>query len=1145
MSSLDKRISELSPKKLARLMQKLNKTQEKEVVRPPIRAQERSDASLPLSFAQQRLWFLNELEPENTIYNLPAAVHLQGKLHVEALEQSLQEIVRRHESLRTTFASLQGQATQVIAPTSSVVLPIEDIQHLATEAQAERTYQVIVQEQQRAFDLEHGPLIRALLIRQGPEDHILVLTIHHIVSDGWSMGVLTRELAELYTAYSAGKPSPLKDLVLQYADYALWQRQWLQGEVLEQHMAYWKRQLGQNLLPLELPTDHPRPATQSYHGLHQPIEIPAALIEKLKIVGQQQGATLFMTLLSAFKILLYRYSQQEDIVIGTPIANRTQAEIEDLIGFFVNTLVLRTDLGGNPSFRELVKRVREVTLEAYTHQDIPFEHIVEMLQPERDLSRSPLFQVMFVLQNTPGQDFTLGDLKLAPMIVENDSTKFDLMLQLVETEQGVFGNFEYSTDLFDVATIERMVGHFQQLLESIAANPDQSIATLALITPPERQQLLGWNTIQTEYAPDLCLHQRFEQQVVAHGDAEAILFEEQRLTYTELNQRANQVAHYLRQQGIGAETLVGLSVERSPEMLIGILGILKAGGAYVPLDPAIPEDRLTFILADAQVAVILTQQHIQARFAQFEGEIICLDEQERFTPSSTENPPTEIKPESLAYVIYTSGSTGKPKGVLVTHNNIMRLFKATQHWYNFTADDVWTLFHSYAFDFSVWEIWGPLLYGGKLVVVPYWMSRSPQDLHAEMLRTGVTILNQTPSAFRLLQQTILASDRQEKLALRLIFFGGEALEFQSLGPWFERFGDQQPQLVNMYGITETSVHTTYRPVIRQDLKAGLISNIGCAFPDLCLLVLDQYKQPVPIGVIGELYVGGAGVARGYLRRDELTAERFMADPLNMQPEIMFYRSGDLVRYQQNGDLEYIGRIDTQVKIRGHRIELGEIESILIKHVSIQDCVVVAREIGAEQQRLVAYIVVSHEDLENATLQEYLQSYLPEYMVPALFVRMDSLPLTANGKVDRRALPAPDKNTLVDARRYVEPRTPVEKIIASIWEQVLGVERVGLNDNFFALGGDSILSIQIVALINQNSLHVTAKQLFQYQTVATLAAVAQVVEAGTVREAEQGRWLVAYPSHRSNSAFLSICQCNRIIGTRQYSCVCNRRSTPIY
>ncbi len=1002
---------------------------------PPMIRADREAGLAPLSYAQQRLWFIHQLDRTSPAYNIPLAVRLTGRLDISALNATLTEIVRRHEALRTTFAVRDsvhgGQPQQIIHPPVQLELPATDLTSIADrEQEAQR---IAGEEARLPFDLEQGPLLRTRLLQLGEEEQVLLVTMHHIVSDGWSMGVLVREVAALYSAFSTGQPSPLEELPIQYADYAVWQREWLRGEVLERQLNYWREQLAGAPAVLELPSDHPRPAVQSFRGSFEPVTVRAELAARLKELSRREGVTLFMLLLGAWQLLLSRYTGAEDVVVGTPIANRQRGEVEGLIGYFVNALALRTDLSGDPTFRELMGRVREVALGAYLHQDVPFEKLVEELQPERSLSYNPLFQVVFALENTPDFNLQLPGLQISGVDAESETAKFDLRLSMSEIGQELMGTLRYSTDLFDRPYIQRMLGHFTTLLNSIAKNPDGRISELSL-----ESYVASQSYVERTETPVECIHRLFEAQVERTPDAIALAFENEQMTYAELNRRANQLAHQLRKLGVGPEVLVGLSVERSLELVVGILGILKAGGAYLPLDPTYPRERLQFMIDDAKPPVILTSDYINQ------------------THESEPNLIRGVDPNHPCYVIYTSGSTGTPKGVVVTHANVVRLFNATRQWFDFNENDVWTLFHSSAFDFSVWELWGALLYGARLVIVPHLVSRSPEAFHELLSREKVTVLNQTPSAFRQLMNADEARSDQAELSLRLVIFGGEALELQSLKPWFDRHGDERPQLVNMYGITETTVHVTYRPLTAADVTAVRGSRIGGPIPDLSVYVLDRHLRPVPDMLPGELCVGGAGVARGYLNRAELCAERFVPDAFSGQPGARMYRSGDLVRRLPGGDLEYLGRIDQQVKIRGYRIELGEIEAVLNQHEAVREAVVILREDAPGEKRLVCYVMPSdHAAFEVESLREFLRLKLPDYMVPSAFVVLKTIPLTANGKVDRRALPAPSQTRPALRQDYVAPRNELERMLASMWCEILGLEQVGVRDNFFDLGGDSI------------------------------------------------------------------------------------------
>jgi amino acid adenylation domain-containing protein len=1076
---------------------------------PPIEPVSRAQP-LPLSYAQMRLWILNRLSTDNSAYHLPVALHLEGALDVAALRRSINEIAMRHEALRTVFTETDGRPLQTILPSIEVSLPVIDLCSL-TSAEKEAELQKLASENAlRPFDLSLGPLLRAVVLMLGEQEHVLCVTLHHIVSDGWSSGVLVREFAALYEIFSSGRAPSLPPLKVQYADFAVWQRQYLQGRVLERQLDYWKSRLGDHSPVLELPTDKPRPAAQTFRGATEVLRLARPLVEALNDLSRRQEVTLFMLLLAAFQSQLCRYTGQEDITVGSPIANRNRAETEPLIGFFVNTLVLRTDLSGDPSFSDLLQRVRETALEAYAHQDLPFELLVEELQPSREANRSPLFQIAFVLQNAPMPPLHLLGLTITLLPLENGTAKFDLTLTLRESENGeLTAGLEYNTDIFKRATARRMLAHYEVLLKGVVENPDLRLSSLPLITEQERRQLLHEGEAAAPEFPDgEPLHWLFEARAAAAPDSTALIFGEERLSYRQLNARANQLAHRLRRLGIGPDSLVSICLERSVEMVVAVLGVLKAGGAYVPLDPASPAERLAWLLEDSRSPVLITSRTLLERLPSHAAKLLVLDdEREALARESDANPYITATTHHLAYVIYTSGSTGRPKGTLVSHYNVTRLFAATQPWFEFTDRDVWTLFHSYAFDFSVWELWGALLYGGKLVVVPYAVSRSPAAFYEMLAKERVTVLNQTPSAFRQLMQAEGEAGVSPDLSLRLVIFGGEALELQSLRPWFDRHGSTSPQLVNMYGITETTVHVTYRALTADDLTATPGSVIGGPIPDLQVYILDRHMQPVPTGVPGEMYIGGAGLARGYLNRPDLTAERYVPHPFDRRPGQRLYRSGDLARYLEGGDIEYFGRADNQVKIRGHRIELGEIEATLNQHPAVRESIAVAKDDSATGlSRLIAYVVLRHT-LSIDELRGWLKRTLPDYMVPQLFVTLDSLPLTANGKVDYRALPEADMARPELGQGYVAPRTYAERELAEVWSEVLGFERVGVYDNFFDLGGDSIRAIQVHSKAQQRGVAFSPQAVFLSQTIAELAASSATGESPVAERSSEAFSLV--------------------------------------
>ena len=1041
---------------------------------------------LALSFAQERQWFLWQLEPESAAYHIPSALRLRGRLDVDALQRSFDSLVARHETLRTRFRLEGGRSYQQVQPAVSVSIEREQF---GEEGLIERIQAIVVQ----PFDLERGPLLRVNLLQLAEDDHVLVLVQHHIVSDGWSMQVMVEELVQLYAAYSQGLDVVLPALPIQYADYALWQRSWMEAGEKERQLAYWTGLLGGEQPVLELPFDRPRPVRQSHRGAQFILELDIDLSQALRRVAQQEGATAFALLLASFQALLYRYSGQADIRVGVPIANRNRVETERLIGFFVNTQVLKADLDGRMGFDELLAQARQRALEAQAHQDLPFEQLVEALQPERSLSHNPLFQVLFNYQSEArgnGQAFRFDELQMESVQFDSRTAQFDLTLDLTDEEQRFCAVFDYATDLFDASTVERLAGHWRNLLRGIVANPRQRLGELPLLDAPERRQTLSeWNPAQRECAVQGTLQQRFEEQARQRPQAVALILDEQRLSYGELNARANRLAHCLIARGVGADVPVGLALERSLDMLVGLLAILKAGGAYLPLDPAAPEERLAHILDDSGVRLLLTQGHLLERLPRQAGvEVLAIDGLVLDGYAESDPLPT-LSADNLAYVIYTSGSTGKPKGTLLTHRNALRLFSATEAWFGFDERDVWTLFHSYAFDFSVWEIFGALLYGGRLVIVPQWVSRSPEDFYRLLCREGVTVLNQTPSAFKQLMAVACSADMAtQQPALRYVIFGGEALDLQSLRPWFQRFGDRQPQLVNMYGITETTVHVTYRPVSEADLKGGLVSPIGGTIPDLSWYILDRDLNPVPRGAVGELYIGRAGLARGYLRRPGLSATRFVPNPFPGGAGERLYRTGDLARFQADGNIEYIGRIDHQVKVRGFRIELGEIEAALAGLAGVRDAVVLAHD-GVGGTQLVGYVVAdSAEDAERLreSLRESLKRHLPDYMVPAHLMLLERMPLTVNGKLDRQALPQPDAS--LSQQAYRAPGSELEQRIAAIWAEILGVERVGLDDNFFELGGHSLLLLMLKERIGDTcQATLSISQLMTHASVAEQAA----------------------------------------------------------
>lgn len=1054
---------------------------------PPIKPVSR-EKNLPLSFAQQRLWLLDQLQPSSSVYNIPKAVQISGYLDKDALKKTLDTIVARHESLHTIFVSIEGKPAQVIAKRPPVKMLIIDLsQRLDADREAEAQC-LLKKEIQRPFNLSSDLMLRAMLLQLGDQEHILLLVMHHIASDGWSIGILFREFMTLYEVFASGGSPSLASLPIQYADFAVWQRQWLQGEVLEKQLAYWKQQLSGELPVLELPTDYSRPALQSFRGARQGVVLSKALTESLKELSYQEGVTLFMTLLAAFKTLLHRYTGQHDIIVGSPIAGRNQLDIKELIGFFVNTLVLRTDLSGDPSFRELLKRVREVSLDAYAYQELPFEKLVEELRPERDVSRNPLFQVMFALQNVPVQAPALSDLTLRSLEIDRGTTQFDLTLFMFESEEEINGTIVYSTDLFDFATINRMLGHLETLLESIVTNPDQRLSDLSLLKAAEQHQLLvEWNDTLTDYPKDLCIHQLFEIQVQQTPDAIAVIFEKEKLTYQDLNYRANQLAHYLVKCGVGPEVLVGICMERSVEMVIGLLGILKAGGAYVPLDPTYPPDRLDFMLNDAEMSVLLTQQRLLTALPEHQIQVVCLDNNwASIAQERKENPTSGVTKDNLAYVIYTSGSTGRPKGVMNTHYGINNRLLWMQDAYQLTAADRVLQKTPFSFDVSVWEFFWPLLVGARLVVAKPEGHKDSVYLAKLICEQRITTLHFVPP---MLQIFLEAEDLEVCGSLKRVFCSGEALSFELQERFFSCLN---AELHNLYGPTEAAVDVTFWDC-RRKIHQGIVP-IGRPIANTQIYILDRYLQPVPIGVPGELHISGVGLARGYLNQPVLTAEKFVPNPFSEGLDTRLYKTGDLARYLPDGNIEFLGRLDHQVKIRGFRIELGEIEAVLNQHSAVQETVILAQEVDSADKDLIAYLVL-HEECSPTIndLRDFLKQKLPEYMTPRFFVFLDVLPLTPNGKVDRRALPVPSSDRPELEENFVEPQTPTEEVLAGIWAEVLAVDQIGSRDNFFDLGGHSLLATQLISRVRDLfQVELPLRSLFEAPTVAGLSEAIQAI-----------------------------------------------------
>ncbi|TBR56738.1 non-ribosomal peptide synthetase [Westiellopsis prolifica IICB1] len=1027
-----------------------------------------------LSFAQQRLWFLKQLESDVFAYNISTAVRLQGQLNQTALHQSFNEIVSRHEALRTSFTVINDQPVQVIASNLTLNLPVVDLRHLSKIEQEAEVQRLAISEAQHSFNLAVVPLLRVTLICLSDVDRVLLFTVHHIVFDGWSIEIFLREVTSLYQAFCAGKPSPLPELPIQYADFAIWQRQWLQGETLKSQLTYWQQQLAQISL-LELPTDNPRPPIQSFRGASEPFFLPANLTEALKTLSNREGVTLFMTLLAAFKTLLYRYSGQNDVVVGSPIANRDRTELEGLIGFFVNTLVLRTDLSGNPTFRELLHRVRKVTLDGYAHQDLPFEYLVEKLQPERNLSHNPIFQIMFALGNNPMVDFKLPGLNASFLNIERQAATFDLSVSLQVDAEELRGNFEYNTNIFSADIIRQMVEHFQILLAGIVDNPDQHLANLPLLSATEEHQLLvEWNNTEVEYPLNQCIHDLFTAQVKLTPNNIAVVYQDQEITYHELNTRANQLARYLQKLGVGTEVLVGIYVERSIEMVIGLLGILKAGGGYVPLDPIYPQERLALILEDAQVSVLLTQEKLAATLPKNIAKLVFLDtDWQAIATESRCNLTNQTTSQNLAYVIFTSGSTGRPKGVEIVHSAVVNFLYSTGETLELKEQDILLSVTTLAFDIAVLEIFLPLTVGACVIVVSREVATNGVELSAWLNKSQATIMQATPATWQLLLEAEWQGNSQLK-----ILCGGEAFPRHLANQLCQRCAS----VWNLYGPTETTI---WSAVYKVEIENGIVP-IGRPLANTQMYILDQHGQLVSRGVAGELHIGGSGLARGYLNQPELTAQKFIPNPFyNLKSKIQnlkLYKTGDLVRYLPNGSIEYLGRIDDQVKLRGFRIELGEIEAVLNQYAGVKQAVVLLN------QQLVAYIVsTNQQNLTNNELRNFLKQKLPNYMIPSEFILLEIFPLTPNGKVDRRRLLKLTGLHLKKENAYVAPQSEIEQAIADIWQAVLTVEKVGIYDNFFDLGGHSLLLVRVFNQLQQLQYqNLSMMDLFNYPTINSLA-----------------------------------------------------------
>jgi len=1033
---------------------------------------------MPVSHTQQRLWFLKKMEPNSSAYNIPTATWMRGKLDLPTLERSLNDLVARHESLRTRFVEVDGSPRAVIEPASRIELVRIDMTHVPPEQHESEAKRVVAEFAQRPFNLEVAPLLHVALIRLAPELHVSCFVVDHIVSDGISLGILSLDFHALYTAYINGTVPRLPPLTVQYADYAEWDRRWLAAGTLERQLAFWKKELGGSLPVLQLPTDRPRPRLQTHNGSQVRLNLEPKFVAELKTAARSENVTLFMLMLGAWQVLIHRYTGEEDLPIGSAVANRNRPEVERVVGFFANNIVLRGNASGNPTVRELLLRVRDTALNGYAHQDMPFDLLVNALATRRDLEHSPLFQVMFVLNSLPLSKLEVPGLEGEPLTFESGTSRFELSLDAFDMPDGMKIVLEYNTDLFEPASMERLLAHYHRLLQGFIADRGVRISDVPMLTEREGTQILGaWNQTAASFSSQSAVHQLFEAQAARNPEALAVICGSKSLSYAQLNQRANQLARHLQQLGVGADTLVGLSMDRSVEMVVGMLGILKAGGAYVPLDPGFPRDRIELMVRDSALDIVVTQELIAETLPGTHVRQVRIDTDWREIERQAHTNLTPVAHASnLAYVIYTSGSTGIPKGVQLEHRSVVNFLETMHREPGIGADDRLLAVTTLSFDIAGLEIFGPLTAGGSVIIAERATALDGIRL-AELIESAdATILQATPATWRVL----LESGWTGKADLKMLC-GGEALP-RDLADRLLPLGGE---LWNMYGPTETTIWSLVERVWPGEMHPG----IGRPIANTQVYILDAARRPVPVGVPGELYIGGDGLARGYLKRPELTAERFVPDPFNTTPNARMYRTGDLARWRADGTVQCLGRADHQVKIRGYRIEPGEIEAMLAKHADVVQNVVVARADSTGEHRLVAYVIArAGVTLDPADLRRFLAQDLPDYMVPSTYVALEQFPLTPNGKIDRKALPDPGMSVLAVSTSYAAPATDTESTVAAIWQEVLNVPRVGRNDNFFDLGGHSLLVVQVQSRIQKKLGRVLPiVEFFQHPTVTTLAA----------------------------------------------------------
>ncbi|HET7624546.1 MAG TPA: amino acid adenylation domain-containing protein [Verrucomicrobiae bacterium] len=1043
----------------------------------------------PLSFEQQRLWFFHQLDPNGALYTMPIAMKLSGALNTGALQNALNFVASRHEALRTVFVG--EEPAQVVRPPQSVPMIIFDFRNFPESQRETEARRALEAEAKRPFDLANDSMVRAALAQVGESEWIFLVLMHHIASDDWSWRIFCNDLATAYSAAISDQRIVLPDLPIQYSDFAVWQKQWLRGEVLENQLAFWRHQLAGAPAVLELPTDFPCPAAQTFRGASEWLKIPSGIGGKLNALNQRAGVTPFMTLLAAFQTLLHRYIGRDDIIVGSPVAGRTRASVENLVGMFVNMIVLRANLKGEPTFSEFLRRVQSNVLEALAHQEMPFEKLVEELQPQRSASHSPIIQVMFAFQDELSDNLQLPGVAITPFALDTGTAKFDLTFTIVKSGAELNCCAEFNTDLFERTTIRRMLGHYEKLLEGIAANPNQRLCDLPLLTGSEREQLLvQWNRTEMVFPRNQCVQDLFEAQASETPDAIAITFEKHSLTYHDLNQRANRLAHHLIRLGIGPETLVAIGMERSLDLIVALLGVLKAGGAYVPLDLSYPAERFRFMLEDSGASLLLTRQSEQARLGNLESpnlRVIRLDaDWPKIELEREENPRVEMKPENLAYVIYTSGSTGWPKGVQIPHRAVVNFLHSMRREPGLSRDDRLLSVTSISFDIAALEIFLPLSVGARLVLASADEIADATRLASLIANSGATVMQATPSLWRFLVDFGWRGNQRLR-----IFCGGESLTRELADKLLER----SASVWNLYGPTETTIWSTLCKVE----KGNEPISIGRPIANTKIYLLDDRLQPVPIGVPAELHIGGEGLARGYLNRPELTAEKFISDPFNKNQTARLYKTGDIARYRADGKIECLGRSDSQIKLRGHRIDLGEIESTMRKFPGIRDALVALHENSAREKNLFAYLICADGVLLNTDeLRRVLKEKLPDYMVPSGFVTLEKFPMTPNGKVNRNALPKPETPGF-PAQKFVEPRTPLEKSLVEIWRDVLQSKQIGIEDNFFEIGGHSLLAMQMISRARKVlGMEISLREIFEAPTISGLA---KILTRKTIRPAD--------------------------------------------